>query len=267
MGDPYLPPLGRVAAPDGRTYALIGADLLGPMSLHIQWRPTTAPPGSPWSRPRLTRLPYPAGDRFEPDLEWRDEAIVVSFDLQDNQRVRQCGLTPGRQRRVIDLTRDLRDSDGDGWTDLEEDVLGLDASNQDTDEDGVPDGEDSTPSFRPDAAQAQSEESRILERAVFAAFGTTASRWALLVNPSSPKVQLWGMSGPVIYDREKPTEAQSLCAGGVYVSWRIARRSADEAVVELTDWEGLLAAGGQEIRLRKIDGEWFAVAWQTTRVS
>jgi hypothetical protein len=41
----------------------------------------------------------------------------------------------------------------------------------------------------------------------------------------------------------------------------------DEAVVEITDYEGPLAAGGQYVFLKKHDGRWFVVARETTWVS
>ena len=53
----------------------------------------------------------------------------------------------------------------------------------------------------------------------------------------------------------------------MFVSWKIVRKTSAEALVEITDWEGPLAAGGQEIFLRRIDGDWIVVARQTTWIS
>ena len=74
-----------------------------------------------------------------------------------------------------------------------------------------------------------------------------------------------GYGGPVIFDRPIPRDGSG--AGGVYVSWKIRDRTATDAVVELTDWEGLLAAGGQDVLLKKIRGRWTVVSVKTTWVS
>ena len=55
--------------------------------------------------------------------------------------------------------------------------------------------------------------------------------------------------------------------GGVFVTWKIVRQTATEAVVGITDWEAPLAAGGQDVFLRRIDGKWIVVARQTTWIS
>jgi hypothetical protein len=39
------------------------------------------------------------------------------------------------------------------------------------------------------------------------------------------------------------------------------------ARTSITDWEASLAAGGQEVFLRRIRGKWFVIARQTTWVS
>jgi hypothetical protein len=39
------------------------------------------------------------------------------------------------------------------------------------------------------------------------------------------------------------------------------------ATVDLTDWEGMLAAGGQIVKLRRVNGEWIVISRQTTWVS
>jgi hypothetical protein len=42
------------------------------------------------------------------------------------------------------------------------------------------------------------------------------------------------------------------------VTWSVSRTS-DEAKVNISDYEGSLAGGNIEIRLRKIDGKWIVV--------
>jgi hypothetical protein len=58
-----------------------------------------------------------------------------------------------------------------------------------------------------------------------------------------------------------------MSVGGVYVDWKIAKMTETEAEVALSDYEGLLAAGGQQVLLRKIGSEWFVVTRRTTWVS
>jgi len=56
-------------------------------------------------------------------------------------------------------------------------------------------------------------------------------------------------------------------SGGVFVKWRILQQTAHEAAVEIVDWEGMLAAGGQNVWLQKRDGRWRVIARETTWVS
>jgi hypothetical protein len=51
------------------------------------------------------------------------------------------------------------------------------------------------------------------------------------------------------------------------VLWTIAHRTDVEALVQLTDWEGNLAAGGQDVTLKRTAGRWVVVAVRQTWVS
>jgi hypothetical protein len=54
----------------------------------------------------------------------------------------------------------------------------------------------------------------------------------------------------------------------VYVSWRIRKRASNgDVIVEIVDYEGPLAAGGQDVKLRKINGEWVVISRRATWVS
>ncbi len=53
----------------------------------------------------------------------------------------------------------------------------------------------------------------------------------------------------------------------MFVTWRIALKTSTEAVVEISDWEGGLAAGGQNLFLRKTAGDWYVVRRKTTWIS
>ena len=50
--------------------------------------------------------------------------------------------------------------------------------------------------------------------------------------------------------------------------WRIRKRpSANEVIVEVVDYEGPLAASGQDVRLRKNNNEWIVISRRGTWVS
>jgi len=251
VGDVDQRPLASVAAPDGTTYAVVSASLLGGFDFFLV---STRTPGDPqsWSRPKLL-APNPSTgreSRRDASLVFRGPATLV--------------LQTGGSEMQFALEEIERDSDGDGWTDLEEGRIGTNPHAADTDGDGIPDGRDVCPLYPAPRAAAADENETILEKAVFAAFALTGSRQLLYVTPSTPRIHVRGYGGPVIFDRAIPRDG---AGGGVYVSWRLRNRSGSGAAVELTDWEGLLAAGGQDVLLRKTLGKWTVVAVKPTWVS
>jgi hypothetical protein len=170
----------------------------------------------------------------------------------------------------IDLTAVLHDSDGDGLTDAEEERLGLQPRMADSDGDGIRDAEDTAPDFPPafrasgsmPASAAASEVDLLLQKAFFATFGISESRYTMFVDPArSTPIQPWGFRGQVIYNVH-PEEYGAVSAG-----WKIAKRDDTTALVELFDGEGPLAAGGVNVRLEKKNGRWTVVAVETTWVS
>jgi len=247
MGDTRVVPFAQARGADGLTYAIVIAQLLGRPDYFLISSATPSDRRS-WSRPKLVA---PAED-WEPrraTLTWRGEG-ALSFSV-------------GRATIDIVLSEVLRDSDGDGWTDREEERLGLNPQKRDTDGDGIPDGSDVCPLY-PKSERPPSEDEIILQKAVFAAFGLTGSRQLLFVTPSAQKIHVSGYGGPILFDRPIPKDGSE---GGPYVSWKIVSKTESEASVELTDWEGMLAAGGQNVRLRKLAGAWVVVARQSTWVS
>jgi hypothetical protein len=173
-------------------------------------------------------------------------------------------LTSGRRNLQISLLDVSRDSDGDGWTDLEEARLETDPHDPDSDGDGVPDGADVCPLYAAPKEEAGSDNAIILQKAIFAAFGLTGARQLLYVTPDSPRVHVFGYGGPILFDH--PIAADSL-PGGPYVTWRIGERTATTARVELSDREATTSGGGQDVLLRRIGGTWIVVSRKTTWVS
>ena len=249
MRDVDQVPMATAIAPDGTTFAVVAASLLGGFDLFLI---STRTPGDPqsWSRPKLLG---PAAQRERDrgaSLAFRGPATLVF-------------TTSGTEMQFA-LDDIERDSDGDGWTDVEEGRIGTNPHAPDSDGDGLPDGRDVCPLWPLPSATTLDDNEAILQRAVFAAFALTGSRQMLYVTPATPRVHVRGYGGPIIFDRPLPGSGSS---GGVYVSWRIRERSAADAVVEVTDWEGLLAAGGQDVFLKKVLGRWTVVAVKATWVS
>lgn len=173
----------------------------------------------------------------------------------------------GRVTQALRLADLERDTDRDGWTDLEEARLGLDAARADSDADGLPDGVDPCPNYAATLEDAAAETQEILRRSVFAVFSVGGSRTALLVEEGVERVHADGYAGPILYGVNRNAWIARHGHGGVFVTWKIVRKAPDEAVVEIVDWEGMLAGGGQDVFLRRIAGAWIVVARVTTWVS
>jgi hypothetical protein len=242
-------PLARAAAPDGTTYAVVSGSLLGGIDLFLI--STRTPDDSQsWSRPKLLGPSAGRDGTRSGSLAFRGPSTLT---LE----------TSGTELQFA-LDEIERDSDGDGWTDVEEGRIGTNPHAPDSDGDGIPDGRDVCPLYPSPQAGLFDDNDTILDKAVFAAFALTGSRQMLYVTPSTPRVHVRGYGGPIIFDRPLPSGGST---GGVYVSWRIRERTATDAVVELSDWEGLLAAGGQDVFLKKVLGKWTVVAVKATWVS
>ena len=249
MSDSNVSPLATVSAPDGTTYGVVTASLLGGDDLFLVSTRTPEDPRS-WSRPKLV------GPLTRPE-----EAGAASLTFRGGGTLVLRAF--GRETQFA-LEEIERDSDGDGWTDLEEGRIGTNPHAVDSDGDGIPDGRDVCPLYEAPGPQASDDSGTILQKAIFAAFALTGSREMLYVTPNTPRIHVAGYGGPILFDRPIPRDGSS---GGVYVSWKIRDRSAVDAVVEITDWEGLLAAGGQNVFLKKVLGKWVVVAVKATWVS
>jgi hypothetical protein len=165
----------------------------------------------------------------------------------------------------MDVTMITRDTDRDGWTDAEEERLGLDPRKPDTDGDGIPDGKDICPAYAPRPGD-DDEEARILQKAIFAVFGLSGSRDLIFVGEGSRRLQVWGYEGPILYGISADTWHKKHISG-TWVGWKVTARTEREATVSIGDWEGTLAAGGQTVTLRKIQGDWYVVKMELGEVS
>jgi len=250
MSDPPAATIARSPARDGITYAIVPGRLLGGHDFFLVSSRTPDDPAS-WSRPKLVA---PAREYRYSDpatLTWRSpRALTFSY---------------GARTLEISIDDVERDADGDGWTDVEEARLGTNPNDRDSDHDGLPDGRDVCPLLARPPADHADDACAIVDKAVFAAFAVTGSRDLLYVTPGSPPVHITGYGGPILYGREIPKNLDG--DGGTWVTWKVANRSAADALVQLSDWEGMLSGGGVDVRLKKIDGVWRVVSVRTTWIS
>jgi hypothetical protein len=250
--DPVVDPIAQTRAPDGTTYAIVSGNLLGGFDFFLISSRAPADPRA-WSRPRLV-------DRSSAG---RLRNAILTLSAGETLAFTFTGAA-GARNLQISLLEVNRDSDGDGWTDMEEARLETDPHDPDSDGDGAADGADVCPLYAESKQEAGSDNTIILQKAIFAAFGLTGSRQLLYVTPDSPKVHVVGYGGPILFDHPITRDA---LPGGPYVSWRIAERTATTARVELSDHEAPTSGGGQDVSLRKINGVWVVVSRKTTWVS
>jgi len=273
---------------DGQRVVMTMSDDLGPMHVFLmRCAPTTnAPctrrvPVTPWIfgygkfHASLESL---GGDRVQlrivavpPPQPSAPPSIPTNVPPAAAEYIRRRLTKPPRpvsETRDFSLADVERDSDGDGWTDIEERLLGLDPLRADSDGDGIDDGHDRSPGYATTASDGGNDDVAILQHAVFAAFGLSESRNVLFaLDGRVRRLQLWGLGAPVVFNRDLVVnELDDPPPGGVFVSWKIIKRTDAEAVVEILDWEDKLAGGAQEVTLRRINDEWIVVGHQTTAV-
>jgi len=276
FGDSELQPLAQVTDANGVTYAIIESWLLGDLDLFLISSTTPNDAGS-WSRPRLIPNKVYRGIKELKLTVAGPGELLFSFVqepppgralMEGTHDPGPAAPAMGQQQLPLSIKEIEKDSDSDGWTDVEEKRLGINPNKQDSDGDGIPDGRDVCPNFALSDEDKNDEEIKIFQKAVFVTFGLSGSRHLLLVDPKVKRVHVRGYAGPVIYGQDVKSWSKEHQYGAVYVSWRIRKRPSDsEVVVEITDYEGPLAAGGQDIRLRKFNGEWIVVSRRPTWVS
>jgi hypothetical protein len=272
--DSDLKPFAQAKRNDGTTFGLVWQATLGDLNAYLISSKTPDDPES-WTRPRL--IP----DRIyrglsNPGLAVKgNDTLIFSFtqDTPPPRGIMEGTHDPGPtspklgpQQVEISITAVERDTDGDGWTDNEEQRLGLDPRNQDSDKDGIPDGQDIWPN-KAIVPGSNDEDTQILRRALFAVFGIGGSSHLLLVASPVQPVEIIGYKGPVLFGEDVKSWIAKGNQSGVFVRWRIRKKSANAAIVEIVDYEGPLAAGGQDVRLKKIGNEWYVVNRRTTWIS
>ncbi|MCP4544837.1 MAG: hypothetical protein GY835_00045 [bacterium] len=191
---------------------------------------------------------------------------MADSDLEAIARRLETGKS-GQQHWEVDLNKITHDSDGDGWTDTEETRLGLNPNNSDSDDDGINDGDDITPDYKNPAMESLSENQKILQKAIFATLGLSGSRCLVIVDGPSERVPIWGYAGPILYDIDGDEWRKQYGFVVVGVNWEIVSRTQLEAEVAIRDYRAPFASGYQRVFLRRIQEEWYVVAWERGLVS
>ena len=271
FSDSRLEPFAQVTAPDGVTYALIALDRLGGLDVFLITSRTPSDRAS-WSRPLLVPNRAPDGIA-EPKLSWVGDGDRLRLDFTvpatpqaptvlRAQTPRRNAAT-GAQVWTMSIAAIRKDTDRDGWTDLEEQRLRLDETGPDSDGDGTPDGTDVCPNFATGPFEELGDEAAILRKVFFAGYGIYGSHSLYIVASGSRPLQLWGSRAPVLYTDGGNWRTSW---GGIppVLSWKVKSVSrdnagADVAVVDFGDFEAAMAAAGYTATLRRIDGEWFVV--------
>ena len=269
FADVAATPFVTVRTSDGTTYGIVSEDLLGDVNdLFLISTRTPNDPAS-WTRPVL--IPDRSYRGFhDPKLTGgRPGELIFTFvqgrsgprDLMEGQTTPpERAPVLGKQRWILSLHKILQDSDGDGWTDAEEERLGLDPYRKDTDGDGIPDGQDVCPNYAAKSDEAHDEEVQILQKAILAEYGLSRSRALILVAPGSRRFEVDGYRGPVIFLDDTKTWSAKHPEGGIFVSWKITAKTGSDAIVSLSDREGPIAGGGVELHLHKFGNEWFVIS-------
>lgn len=250
-----LKPWVQVKAKDGKTYAILAE---GEWGQELSW--STNPKKQVWARPRPIAVSSILADDCKKDesyygtkeksLTCAGDDLLLSFTYQIVGYPPKVNGESGSYLREeiktlkIKLAEVLKDSDGDGLTDIEEKQLGLDPNKADTDGDGINDGVDGTPNYAPLPGDDQSDEVAAIQQAFFYCYGLSESHDPLMIRSTSRKVQLWGYPGPVIY-RKDPEERKY-----EFINWK-AEIKGDDAIVEFQDGGVII-----HVRLKKKNGKW-----------
>ena len=258
MGDAEMPALEKTTlsdARDGRQFAIVGG-----MGSYVTVADRTS--GRPnWSRPVPAVRIDDQLSRYT-NLTWRGrDTLGLSYELyQPTPQPPEKWPTP-RVKTVSFRAADVyRDDDADGWTNVAEQLLGLNPNKRDSDGDGLSDSRDACPTFRMPSSltNADREDREIVRRALFAVLVLSGSKLGILVDAGSIPVQLDGYGGPIRFD----IRPQNLYSRSHFVRWDITRWGSDFADVDINDGNG-----GQVVLLRKLNHRWFVFARLTTWVA
>jgi len=182
----------------------------------------------------------------------------------------------GKEITSIDLPNLKKDSDNDGLTDIEEEVLFTDCNNPDTDGDGVKDFDDINPLRKP--VENPTDTMKIRQAVVNEYVGKRKGFYQgglLIVTSESgetqcfenlaPRVLSFNNSEYTLYKKRFRSEK------GYFsniqfesITFSQDKRSAE---VEFSDYFAPGAGAGHKVRLRKVDDEWIVISVIDTWIS
>jgi hypothetical protein len=275
FGDSTLALSASISSNDGITYGVVRGNFMGGDELFLI--STRSPNDSAgWSRPLLIPNSRVAPTMLtDVSLTWDGAGQLVCRYVAPSARP----ITADPQMRMlappIEGPQEIRivisavtvDSDGDGWTDVEERRLGLRPDRVDSDGDGIPDAADVSPQYAPSPTESEDVEATILARTVFAGYGLTGARAVMLAKGNSRPLQLWGLGGPVLFGVDRADWIVKYGGALPLLNWKLSHLSETDATVVIGDFEGGLAAAGYTARLRKIQGEWIVVSYRMDWIS
>jgi hypothetical protein len=202
-----------------------------------------------WSEPIFINFPDFLKLRNTKEIKWNLNVKGDSVRIESDKVY---------EYKISDL---LKDSDKDGLPDIVEERFLTDPKNPDSDKDGVQDGKDSNP-LTPKHKDVN--DTTEIRQAVFSAlFATSNSQNAIVIvdRGEFAKQEYYGFGGVVL----KAPKARD---GFVNVtSIDIKYQSSDAATVNISDWEGSMAASVHEAKLKKINGKWVVVEFRLTLIS
>ena len=258
-GEIKIEPLVQIKAKDGKVYGIIHSTFLGETDFFLT--SSNDPNENIWTRPKLIATAPASQYLKEPELiQAEDDILNLSF-------TRDIPTMVTEQKKIeISISQVTKDSDSDGWTDLEELRLCIDPNNPDTDGDGIKDGDDITPNYAPSPDDNGSDEVAVIQKAIFAVYGLSESRHLLLVKANFRKVQVWGYSGPIIYQNDSDNRDKLLnLSKSVFVEWTIETpggRGATRPGMTVVKFTDRMGGGGdmQYIYLQRKLEKWYVIA-------
>jgi hypothetical protein len=248
---PYsVKPLAQTTDSENRIWALVPLNRYGKVDLWL----TSLNEDNQWSSPIFLNLPGLPEPRRLSETTWN---IQCKLQVEGDSFKIECDNRTYKSQ----ISDHLKDTDKDGLSDIVEVRLLTDPYNPDSDEDGLPDGEDSNP-LTPRHKQA--DDITEIRQAVFSIlFATSNSKNAIVIidRGDFAKQEYHGFGGVVLRALEHRD-------GFVNVtSINIKYQSDDSATATISDWEGSEEASTHEAKLQKINGKWIVVEFRMTMIS
>jgi type II secretory pathway pseudopilin PulG len=193
-----------------------------------------------WSQPifldllNISNVPYNAKYGLKID----NETFIISVDGKNIS---------------FKLGDQLLDSDRDGITDAVERILKTNPKDQDSDDDGVLDGKDGNP-LTP-KPKKRNDIMEIRQAVFYALFATCNSQDAIVIVEKGDiaEQEYYGYGGFIL-------KSPKIRDGFVnVVDLKVDIKSQYDAVVEIADYEGTVAASFRKVILKNISGKWVVV--------